>query len=130
MNFPAQFHDWLQSSLRVDVPDRVVAFSFNLFEPALGDAFSFGVELIGAASFDADDPDWACDEVWAAEQRGISIPTSFSGQGWEDCAQRIKALLLSELELHSDVSSALKSRRAVGLGFVDGALEIVWSRGP
>jgi hypothetical protein len=130
MNFPEQFHEWLQSSFRVAVPDQVVAFSFNIFEPALADGFRFGVELIGAASFDAGDPNWACDEVWAAEQRGISIPTSFSGLGWEDCALKVKALLLSELELHSDVSSALKSREAVCLGFVDGALEIVWSPMP
>ena len=64
MDFENTFESWLSNSLSQEIPDSVRAFSFNLYEPALVDDVKFGVELIGAESFNEDDSDWACDEVW------------------------------------------------------------------
>lgn len=130
MNFPVQFHEWLSSALLASVPDQVAAFSFNLFEPALVEGVRFGVELVGAENFDPEDSDWACEEIWAAEPRELHIPVAFSGEDWEECLQKMNALLQSELEHQGGASSVLKSRRAVALGFVDGDLQIVWSSEP
>lgn len=125
-----QFHEWLSSALLVPVPDQVAAFSFNLFESARVEGVRFGVELVGAEHFDPEDSDWACEEIWVAEPRELHIPITFSGEGWEECLQKMNALLQFELEHQRGVSSILKSRRALALGFVDGDLQIVWSSEP
>jgi hypothetical protein len=127
MNFPTQFKEWLSSALHPPVPGEVCAFSFNLFEPALVDGVRFGVELVGAETFDPEDSDWVCEEVWTAQPRKLNIPVAFSGNGWEECLQKMKLLLQSVLEEQADISNVLKSRQAVALGFVDGDLDVIWS---
>jgi hypothetical protein len=123
--FSKVFEQWLQEALQPGVPQEVQAFSFNLFEPAGQKGVKFGIELIGAGRFAPDDQDWACDEVWEPAQRGLAIPVSFSGENWERCLERVRGLLQPVLQRGDGPSAVLKSRRAVGLGFVDGELEIV-----
>jgi len=124
MDFESDFATWLASSLSQCIPDSVIAFSFNLYEPAMVDGVKFGIELIGSGEFDANDPDWACDEIWEPEIRGVNIPITYSGEAWEECLQKLKALVI--LELDSPETEILKSRRGVGIGFVGGDLEIIW----
>ncbi len=125
-SFQDEFRRWLETGLDIDIPEDVKAYSFNLFEPAFEEGVKFGVELIGASAFDPDDPDWACDEVWEPAQRQLSIPIEYSGDTWEVCLERMKALALAFLT--SDCASArkLKSKAGVGMGFVGGDLEILW----
>jgi len=127
MNFEESFCAWLGESVSEPIPTSVKAFAFNLFEYPETPTVKFGVELIGAGSFDLADPDWACDEVWEPSCRRLEIPTSFSSQAWEDCLDRVKGLVLGCLEsqLHGPL---LKRGEAVGLGFVDGDLNLVWHR--
>jgi hypothetical protein len=125
MKFERDFRAWLESSL-MDVPPDVKAFSFNLFEPAPVPDVKFGVELIGAGEFDENDPDWPCGEVWVPVQRQLDIPVSFSGEAWEECLTRIRSLLEEVLSEHSHAGKVLKSRAGIGLGFVDGDLEVIW----
>jgi hypothetical protein len=127
MSFPQEFNEWLSCSLRAPVTDEVLAFSFNLFEPALVDGVTFSVELVGSEAFDPKNSDWACEEVWSAQPRNLHIPLSFSGSTWEDCLLKMKDLLLFVLEEQNEISKILKTRQAIALGFVDGDLEIVWS---
>jgi len=67
--FEKNFEEWLEESLEQDIPDKVKAFSFNLYESSLREGYEFGIELIGAYRFDLNDEDWACDEVWEPPQR-------------------------------------------------------------
>ena len=85
----------------------------------------FGIELIGAERFDLEDEDWACDEVWSPSQRQLSIPIEYSGDNWEECLERMKILTTSYLDSQSVDAEKLKSRKGVGIGFVDGNLEIL-----
>ncbi|MEJ2613067.1 MAG: hypothetical protein P8179_24185 [Candidatus Thiodiazotropha sp.] len=126
MDFENTFESWLSNSLSQEIPDSVRAFSFNLYEPALVDDVKFGVELIGAESFNEDDSDWACDEVWEPTTRGINIPITYSGNSWETCLERLKALVIKHLSTDAAYSMKMKSKQGVGVGFVDGDLEIVW----
>jgi hypothetical protein len=80
MSFEDQFSRWIDDSLAADTPSSVKAFSFNLCEPAGIAGVKFGVELIGAGTFDEDDPDWACNDVWEPQVRGIPIPKNYSGE--------------------------------------------------
>lgn len=126
MNFEQQFATWLNDGFAGDIPDKVRAFSFNLYEPACIADVKFGVEVIGAGSFDEEDPDWPCDEVWEPQPRGIPIPLAYSGDTWEQCLRRVKALVVQTLGGQSRAVQQLKSSQGVGIGFVDGDLEVIW----
>jgi hypothetical protein len=91
---------------------------------------NFGVELVGAADFDANNSDWARDEVWEANPRTLDIPATFSDTEWGACLTRMTALIQSILDGNSPESDTLKSRKAVAVGFVDGDLDVIWSSKP
>jgi uncharacterized membrane-anchored protein YjiN (DUF445 family) len=127
-DFEKVFEDWLEKIFESEVPKKVKAFSFNLDESAYEDGYKFGVELIGAEMFDFDDEDWACDEIWEPIQRKIYIPISYSGETWESCLAKIRDLVVKHLSLDNSIAQKLKSGEGVGIGFIDGNLEIIWSR--
>lgn len=128
MDFESDFESWLNESLAQEIPSSVKAFSFNLYEPAFIDGVKFGIELIGSEAFDENDPDWACEEVWEPKTRGIYTPISYSGDTWEVCLEKLKALVIKQLGTDSPSIQLLKSKQGVGIGFVDGDLEIIWKR--
>ena len=125
MNFETEFKAWLSKSLGENVPNSVQAFSFNLFEPELTVGVKFGIELVGADRFDKEDEDWACEEVWNPVQRRLFIPIEYSGDSWEECLKKMKALLMVYLEGSSAGADQLKSVKGVGIGFVDGNLDLI-----
>lgn len=126
MEFEQSFITWLNSCLEPQIPDAVCAFSFNLNQPAFEPDVKFGIELVGAGTFDKEDPDWPCNEVWEPTNRGISIPLQYSGDAWEPCLAKMKALLLQQIESDSPAAKKMKSVSGVGIGFVDGDLEVLW----
>jgi hypothetical protein len=125
MNFETTFQQWLSSCLLQPVPSSVKAFSFNLFEYPETPECKFGVELVGAGSFDATDEDWACDEIWEPTVRSIAIPKAFSGANWEDCLAKVELLVIAYLK-EAREARVLKNGLGVGVGFVDGNLNVVW----
>ncbi len=126
MTFEQQFFHWLERNLPTEVPKSVQAFAFNLLDSADADNCTFSVELIGAEIFDIKNPDWACEEVWEPAERQLDIPNDFSGKRWQQCLGKIRSLVLAILQEDSIASRSLKSTRGVGLGFVDGDLEVLW----
>jgi hypothetical protein len=127
MNFSEEFNNWIVSALASEVPDTVVAYSFNLFELGPGEA-KYGIELIGSDEFATDNSDWACSEAWVADPRSISIPRAFANGAWEVCLDDVKGLLTNFLSKSSATVAKLKEAKAVAIGFVDGDLESVWQR--
>lgn len=125
MHFDEQFRTWLESALRT-VPVSVRAFAFNLNESS-GDQAPFSVEVTGATSFDTDDEDWACDEVWEAMPRSLAIPATFSSRSWETCLENIKALVLKTVQ-DERAGNILRTREAIAVGFVEGDLVLVWRK--
>ncbi len=121
MSFETTFHNWLNKSLSKSIPRTVKAFNFNLYETGS----NFGIELIGASEFDADDSDWACQEVFEANPRSLEIPIEYSGQTWEKCLKKMKALVLIQLNSKSLASQVLNQSKGVGIGFVDGDLQVL-----
>lgn len=126
MSFPVEFETWLSKSLEEDIPAEVIAFHFNLYESSGQDDVIFGIDLIGAEHFDPEDNDWACDEVWAPTERILYIPVINSGESWEECLERMSSLI--KIYLNSDQTGAqtLKSKSGIGIGFVDGDLDLIW----
>ena len=114
-----EFEAWLDGALSVELPEDIVAFNFNLYED--GDNL-WSIELIGASSFDAEDPDWACDEVFTNREE----PLSWSAEtDWENVLETMTVYVEKYLE-EGKYADMLKSYDAVGIGFVDGDITIVY----
>ena len=126
MSFETIFQIWLEDSFSHGLPPEVKAISFNLFEPASFKIKRFGIEIIGAGSFDSKNSDWACDEVWQPEQRQLEIPADYSGADWGACLSRMTYLVEKNLASNTAISSTLKSTQGVGIGFTDGELVLLW----
>ena len=114
-----EFEAWLDGALSVELPEDIAAFNFNLYED--GDNL-WSIELIGASSFDAEDPDWACDEVFTNREE----PLSWSAEtDWENVLETMTVYVEKYLE-EGKYADMLKSYDAVGIGFVDGDITIVY----
>jgi len=119
-NIRQQFLDWVDSVLDRPIPPQVVAFNFNLYDaPATWD-----VQLIGAPSFDPANPDWACDELFDSGQPFFELPHLRNDESWEEGLARAIDLVREYLRTGRN-AGRLRSAKGVGVGFVDGELEIV-----
>ena len=107
--------NWIDKILDQEIPNTVVAFCFNLYEDA-DDYWS--VELIGSASFDKDDDDWPCDEVFSTREYPLTWKNKTT---LEECLHTIE-FHLSEYLQNGKYSKILLSKQGVGYGFVDGDL--------
>ena len=112
---------WLENGFRKNT-DKVVAYSFNLYETSSG----FGIELIGAPSFDENNEDWACREIYVHSPRKLQLSKKDTGSTWQECLKNVHETLKNILELSSPTVDLLKRSKAIAVGFVDGNLEIVW----
>ena len=114
-----EFEAWLDAALEADLPDDIAAFNFNLYE--VGDNL-WSIELIGASRFDADDPDWACEEVFTNREE----PLCWSAEtDWEEVLETMTQYVEKYL-IEGQYAALLKEHEAVGIGFVDGDLNIVY----
>ncbi len=118
-----QISDWIDNVLNSDIPDKIAAFCFNLYEEGNG---SWSMELVGASRFDLEDEDWPCDEITDFDSRKDPYK-------WEmDCTwQEALAHMVNELKeylANGKHAELLKSRTGVGVGFVDGDIEILHSK--
>ena len=112
---------WLNVVLEQDIPSSVAAFGFNLYEDGNN---AWSMELVGTESFDPENEDWICEEVTDFETR--DDPFAWEQEaGWEEILEEVILVLKEYLEngLYADL---LKSRCGVGVGFVDGDVEIVY----
>ncbi|MGN1031105.1 MAG: hypothetical protein ACI4PQ_05825 [Butyricicoccaceae bacterium] len=113
------FDKWLDEVLESDLPEEIVAVNFNLYDDGDG---QWSIEFIGADSFDEEDADWACDEVFTTRDEPFCWESDESADAVLDTAiDAIKAYLAE-----GSYADALKKYEAVGVGFVDGELEIVY----
>lgn len=115
--------EWLDNLLKQDIPDDVVAFCFNLYEDGNN---HWSMELVGAASFDEEDSDWACDEI-------VDLGTREKPFVWEKDAEWDVVLdeIIDVLKLYlgnGTCAEILKNKAGVGAGFVDGDIEILYMR--
>lgn len=112
--------NWLDTVLEQNIPKDVIAFGFNLYED---EDSQWSVELIGTGSFDTKDDDWCCDEITDFGTR--EDPFSWKQQAnWDDILKEITDSLKKYLK-YGRYADILKSKKGIGVGFVDGDLEII-----
>ena len=116
-----QIEDWLlELSHNEVIPENIVALNFGIFESENG----YCVYLIGSESYDVDDDDWACDEVFTTRDQPFVIECE---SDWE-LVETFFISLVNEYLSSGKYAGKLKEYQAIGIGFVDGDLQILYAR--
>ena len=113
-----EFEKWVDSSLNTELPENVVAFCFNLYDDGNG---QWSVELVGTSSFDKDDSDWACNEVFDTRNNPLKWK---SKESWKKVLSSVRSHLETYMK-NGKHASMLSSQQGIALGFVDGELIIL-----
>lgn len=115
------FFVWMNSILKNELSGEVKAINFNLYEDADN---KWSIELVGTSSFDKDNEDWACDEVFATRDNPFVIERKSDWKAME----RVFIDLVNSYLSSGKYASKLKEYMAVGIGFVDGDLHILYEK--
>lgn len=114
---------WLDDILKQPVPAEVAALNFNLYEDGSN---NWSLELVGTGSFDPEDTDWACDEVFDFGTRDEPL-TWNEDRAWNEVLDEVAQAIRKYLE-QGACAYILNSYQGVGIGFVDGDIEILFSK--
>lgn len=114
---------WLDSALNQEIPDEVAAFCFNLYEDG---GSKWSMEIIGTGRFGVNDEDWGCDEVTDFGTRENCF-TWEEAKTWDEILVEIIVILKDYLE-NGTYANVLKERKGVGVGFVDGIIQIIYQK--
>ncbi len=116
------FSDWMDSILQKELPNGITAFNFNIYEGANG---TYDMQLIGSDEFDENDQDWACTDFYSSGEDICYIKRVKEIKQWEQGLSYISKFIKRYL---TDGKNAdiLKSVSAIGVGFVDGDIEIIY----
>ncbi len=114
------FSKWLESNLQ-QLPSDVIAVNFNLYE---GSNQTYDIQLIGTDTFDEADDDWACEEIFTTGEDVFLIPRTDDIKDWEDGLYFITKMIEKYLQ-DGKFANILQGLRAVGVGFVDGDIELL-----
>jgi hypothetical protein len=118
------FYEWLDKILENNSFDKIVAFNFNLYE-----GFNeYHIQLIGSDKFDEKDQDWACSEVFTSGEDIFKINTENAGEKWFEALDCCIKIATEYLENGKNKDKIL-GKKAVGIGFVDGDLYILYNNG-
>ena len=124
MDIYSEFVNWLDNILENnDMPDETVSFCFNLYEESVEDSV-YAVQLVACEAFDENDPDWACEECWSSEEDIFCVELSDEAEkDWKAAQNLIKGW--AEEYLGNGKYANILTSKPVGIGFVDGDLEII-----
>lgn len=115
------FDVWLDNILKNELPDDIEAICFNLYEDSEN---QWSAELVGTDSFDEEDSDWACDEVYSTREFPYVIKIK---SDWK-AIEKLFTDYISDYLDHGKYSAKLKQYNAVAVGFVDGDLNIIYKK--
>lgn len=121
MLYYEDFSKWLEGNLE-QLPSDVVAVNFNLYE---GADQTYDIQLIGTDTFNEEDEDWACEEIFTTGENVFLLPKTNSIENWEDGLSFIRKMVEKYLE-NGKYANILKGLQAVGIGFVDGDIELLY----
>ena len=108
---------WLKPHLNA-LPTEAKALCLNLYENEADGEFD--AQLIGSATYDREDPDWACEDIYSTGEELFG----FSSEDWE-AALDLMLETMGEAIADGMLPDAIEY---VAVGFVDGDLEEVFCR--
>ena len=114
--------NWLNNLLEQEIPKGIIAFNFNLYE---GSERTYDIQLIGSDEFDEDNEDWACTDYFTSGENICYIQRTRDIEQWEEGLIYIRRLVEQYL-MEGRNANILKSVSAIGIGFVDGNINIIY----
>lgn len=114
----SDFSTWADSVFENEFPNCTVAINFNLYEESEQDTYS--IQIIGTEKFDEDD--WACYETYTS---GEDLYYWTEEGDWEKALETALENVKKYLS-ESTYSEKIKKYQGVGIGFVDGDIEIIY----
>lgn len=115
------FFEWLDTVLKGELPNEVKAINFNLYEDTEN---TWSIELVGTSEFDENDDDWTCCEVFSTRENPFVIEQE---SDWQT-VEKIFEEWVSDYLANGKLSEKMKQYEAVGMGFVDGDLTILFKK--
>ena len=112
---------WLNDILKQKIPAEVVALHFNLYEDG-GNHWS--IELVGTKSFDLENEDWCCDEIFDFGTRETPLIWK-EEKAWNEILDEMVEILKKYLE-QGRYACILKKYQGLGIGFVDGDVKMLF----
>lgn len=114
-------NDVLKDVLATGIPNEITAFGFNLYDDS---DYNWSMELIGTSEFDMNNVDWLCNEVTDFDTRDEPFQWNKKAE-WEEILHDITCVLKEYLK-SGKYASVLKAKSGIGVGFVDGDVEILY----
>lgn len=111
---------WINKYLN-DVPSNAIAINFNIYE---SEQDTYDIQLIATDVFDEDDEDWACEEIFSTKEDLFTIHINEQIKHWEDALAYIKNMIEECLKCNGNIDY-LKNMQGIGVGFVDGDIELI-----
>ena len=115
-----EFAKWVDIILDKDFPSNTLAINFNLYEEHEDNTWS--MQIVGTERFDEED--WACYETFTT---GEDLYIWTEEGGWEKALETAMNSLKAYLN-NGRYASILLKYNGVGIGFVDGDVEIIYRR--
>lgn len=94
------------------VPENIVALNFNLYEGP------YALDLIGSATYDESDEDWACNEDYIPGLRRCPSLVIPDDKSWEEVLKMVESILRDLIREMPDIE--LFKVQHIAVGFVDG----------
>ena len=101
-----------------NLPDNIQAIYIGLFE---GEE-NFYIYMIGSASFDEDDEDWACNDDFIPQSSYLDTCIAHS-EAWEEFMDDVVDILKEYIDTRKD--TILNKVSHVGIGFDDSNIYLV-----
>ncbi len=126
MDIYEEFSAWLDNLLENnEMPADTKAYCFNLYEESAEENL-YAVQIVAANAFDANDADWACEEVWSSEEDIFCIDISDEDEKtWKHALDLFTEMAVNYLA-KGNFKDVLLKHEAVGIGFVDGEIDIIY----
>lgn len=119
-----EFLEWIDGLELENITENIKAYNFNLYESE----DTYDIQIIGSDEFDEENPDWACSEIYSSEENICYIENKGELNNWENAKKIFAGYVRKYLE-NGKYAEILRSAKAIGIGFVDGDIELVYLDG-